>query len=51
MELAKTASVLQETYTELNASEENLAIANERLELMESLMNGWHARESDDVST
>ena len=51
LELAKTAVVLQETYLELSLSEERAASAEERLELMEALMKGWHAEESpDDVS-
>jgi hypothetical protein len=41
LELAKTCVTLQETFNELRA-------ANERLELMESIMKGWHAKEEQE---
>ena len=50
LELAKTAVVLQDMHLEISAREEQLAAAKERLELMEAIMKGWHAKD-DDVST
>ena len=41
LELAKTCVTLQETFNKLRA-------ANERLELMESIMKGWHAKEEQE---
>ena len=41
LELAKTCVTLHETFNELRA-------ANERLELMESIMKGWHAKEEQE---
>lgn len=47
-EFAKTCVTLQETFNALRASEEKAAAAAERLELMESIMKGWHAKEEQE---
>jgi hypothetical protein len=48
LEFAKTCVTLQETYNALHASEAKATAAAERLELMESLMKGWHAKEEQE---
>jgi hypothetical protein len=48
LEFAKTCVTLQETYNALRASEEKATAAAERLELMESIMKGWHAKEEQE---
>jgi len=45
LHLAKTCVTLQETYAALHESEAKVTAANERLELMEMLMKGWHAKD------
>ena len=45
LEFAKTCVTLQETYAKLQASEAKVTEANERVQLMESILKGWHATE------